>query len=386
MKNFKFLTLFFLALTLSTTGQAQWLDDASGNKKAVELSNQAIDCMANLEYGRAQGFAMAALSVDPKATSAKIVMSWTSGGEVADELMEEVSAMKMSSSEKIWYDILQKPGAEHALLAKKSGSTEPLITYIAAYESYEALEAWTKANPAISGPALNSLAYADSQGSGPRNIRPPNGTNKTLAEERLKQYISLTDSPNADDSYAEFLALNGDHEGAFESQMKAFQKINFISPYRRNLILYWRKNNEAAVKEAVTKRVQDFYNNTDRLDSKVDDILAKDVMITEGMSSMQDWIISGYESALSRYASTAENMNWIDREAYDIGVHLGPYGDVAVVTFYMRGKYKAAGADDSAEYHTRASEVWVLQNDEWYLMHSNFAPYDGGTGVPTVLD
>ena len=70
---------------------------------------------------------------DPKATSAKIVMSWTSGGEVSDELMEEVSAMKMSSSEKIWYDILQKPGAEHALMAKKSGSTEPLITYIAAY-------------------------------------------------------------------------------------------------------------------------------------------------------------------------------------------------------------------------------------------------------------
>ena len=137
MKNFKFFTLFFLALTLSTTGQAQWLDDASGNKKAVELSNQAIDCMTNLEYGRAQGFAMAALSIDPKATSAKIVMSWTSGGEVSDELMEEVSAMKMSSSEKIWYDILQKPGAEHALMAKKSGSTEPLITYIAAYESYD---------------------------------------------------------------------------------------------------------------------------------------------------------------------------------------------------------------------------------------------------------
>lgn len=384
MRKFNPILLMLVALTFSVSTNAQWLNDASGNKKAVELSNKAIDCMANLEYGRAQGYAMSALSVDPKATSAQIVMAWTTGGPVSEELMKEAGAMKKTDSEQIWYDILQKPGAEHAGLAKASGSSEPLITYIAAYESYEALEAWAKSNTAISGPALNSLAYADFSGSGPRNITPPDGTDEARAEERFKSYISLTGSPNADDSYAEFLAAKGDFKGALDAQMSAYQKLNFISPYTRNLVVYWRKNNQDGIKEAVTKRVEAFYNDPSRLDSRVEDMLAKDVSISEGMSSLQPWIIDNYEMALKRYAAQGEQIDWIDREAYDIDVHLGPYGDVAVVTFYMRGKYNAKGSDGSVEYHTRASEVWVLQDNEWYMMHSNFAPYNGGTGVPAV--
>jgi hypothetical protein len=384
MKNLKLNLLMLVALTFSLSVHAQWLSDLSGNKKSAELSNKAIDCMANLEYGRAQGFALSALSVDSRATSAKIVLAWTSGGDISTELMKSAGSMKMTDTEQLWYDIIQKPGKEHAAAAKASGNTEPLITYIAAYESYEALESWAKANVAISGPALNSLAYADFMGAGPRNITPPDGMNETRAEERFRSYISLTNSPNADDSYAEFLASQGDYEGAFESQMAAYQKVNLVSPYTRNLIIYWRKNNQDQIKEAVTKRVEAFYNDLERLDSRVDDMLAKDVSITEGMSSLQPWIIDDYDMAKKRYAAQGESMNWMDREAYDIDVHLSPNCDVAVVTFYMRGKYKAKGSDGAVDYHTRASEVWVLQNDDWFMMHSNFAPYDGGTGVPMV--
>lgn len=385
MKYLKITLIMLFAWAFNTTYlSAQWLNDASGKKTAASIANKAIDAMVNLEYGRAQGLAMAALEIDPNTTSAKIVMAWTSGDALWEGYQKEINAMKMTDSERAWMDVISKPGAEHPAAAKASGSTEPIITYMAAYESYEALEAWTKANPTIAGPAINSLAYADSQGEGPRGIKPPDGTDQERAEQRFKEYIALTDSPNADDSYAEFLASQGDFEGAFDSQLKAFQKLNFISPYRRNLVIYWRKLNAASIEEAVTKRVEAFYNNMEALDEQVVDFLAQDLTITEGMSNMQPWISDNYDDAVQRYQSQAEVMNWIAREAYDIEVALGPRGETAVVTFYMRGSYNTAQDETVVNYHTRASEVWIMQDGEWMLMHSNFAPYGGAAGLPEM--
>ena len=98
-------------------------------------------------------------------------------------------------------------------------------------ESYESLDQWAKANPEIAGPAINSLAYADFMGQGPRMISPPDGINHERAEQRFKDYIKLTDSPNADDSYAEYLASQGDYSAALANQSNAFQKLYFVSPY-----------------------------------------------------------------------------------------------------------------------------------------------------------
>lgn len=384
MKYLKITLVMLFAWAFNTTYlSAQWLNDASGNKSATSIANKAIDAMVNLEYGRAQGLAMAALEIDPNTTSAKIVMAWTSGDALWEGYQKEINAMKMTDSERAWMDVISKPGAEHPTAAKASGSTEPIITYMAAYESYEALEAWTKANPTIAGPAINSLAYADSQGQGPRGIKPPDGTDQERAAQRFNEYIALTDSPNADDSYAEFLASQGDFEGAFDSQLKAFQKLTFISPYRRNLVIYWRKLNAESIKSAVKERVETFYNTAGALTTNVEEMLAYDVTISEGMSSMAPWIIdNSRENSIIRYKSQAENLNWLSREVYDVQVHLGPRGETAVVTFYMKGSYTTATDRTEVDYHTRASEVWIMQDDEWMLMHSNFAPYAGASGLP----
>ncbi len=384
MNYLKITLVMLFAWTFNTTYlSAQWLNDASGKKTAVTIANKAIDAMVNLEYGRAQGLAMAALEIDPNTTSAKIVMAWTSGDDLWEGYQKEINAMEMTDSERAWMDVISKPGAEHPAAAKASGSTEPMITYMAAYESYEALEAWAASNPTIAGPAINSLAYADSQGQGPRGIKPPDGTDQERAEQRFKEYIALTDSPNADDSYAEFLAESGDFEGAFNSQLKAFQKLNFISPYRRNLVIYWRKLNAEAIKGAVKERVESLYNTEGALSSNIDEMLAYDVSITEGMSSMTPWIIdNSRENSVIRYNSQAENLNWLSREVYDVQVHLGPRGETAVVTFYMKGTYTTATSTVEVDYHTRASEVWIMQDGEWMLMHTNFAPYGGASGVP----
>ena len=384
MRKLKYILLAFSSLIIINTSHAQWISDATGKKSAVKLANKAIDCMANLEYGRAQGFALAALEIDSRTTTAKIVMSWTSGNDLSEAMNKEIMNMDMTETERLWMTIIKNPGNTHAGMAKASGNKQPIITYIAAYESYESLDQWAKANPEIAGPAINSLAYADFMGQGPRMISPPDGINHERAEQRFKDYIKLTDSPNADDSYAEYLASQGDYAAALAYQSNAFQKLYFVSPYYRKLELYWRKANKEQMESALIERVEAFYNDLERLDSKVDDMIAKDVTITEGMSSMESWISSDFDTTIDRYAQTSANMNWIERKAYDIRVDFGPNNDMGIVTFYMKGKYSTATNAEVMDYHTRASEVWVLQGNNWYLMHSNFAPYEGGTGVPTV--
>ena len=64
--------LFILVLSTSIVS-AQWVQKTSCNKKAAQISNQAIESMANLEYLTALGMAKAALIIDSDCGCAQLV-------------------------------------------------------------------------------------------------------------------------------------------------------------------------------------------------------------------------------------------------------------------------------------------------------------------------
>ncbi len=75
-----------------------------------------------------------------------------------------------------------------------------------------------------------------------------------------------------------------------------------------------------------------------------------------------------------------QKAKWGTFELYDIDVSL-VNSNTAVLTFYAKGDY-TVGKSDVLEYSTRASSVWVSKVNRWKIMHSNWAPLEGGTGIP----
>ena len=104
-------------------------------------------------------------------------------------------------------------------------------------------------------------------------------------------------------------------------------------------------------------------------------------------------------------------VKWSELELYDIDVSLSPDSKTAVLNFYAKGEYQVAFTTeknpdesdsfyrlfstshrrplskqypefDPVKYSTRASSVWISTKNGWKIMHSNWAPFDGGTGIP----
>ena len=88
-------------------------------------------------------------------------------------------------------------------------------------------------------------------------------------------------------------------------------------------------------------------------------------------------------------------VEWDSFDLYDINVSLMQDSKTAVLTFYARGEYRpfeyleinGIGVKDYTEanpikYNTRASSVWIYTNDDWKIVHSNWAPIKGGVGIP----
>ena len=102
-------------------------------------------------------------------------------------------------------------------------------------------------------------------------------------------------------------------------------------------------------------------------------------------------------------------VKWSELKLYDIDVSLSPDSKTAVLNFYAKGEYQVAFTKDvnpdepdsfswdffdfpenyrefpqyaPVKYSTRASSVWISTKNGWKIMHSNWAPFDGGTGIP----
>ena len=99
-------------------------------------------------------------------------------------------------------------------------------------------------------------------------------------------------------------------------------------------------------------------------------------------------VFSTGDSNLSKfYTMSTEGFNtepaakWGEFDLYDINVALSPDSRTAVLTFYAKGDY-TVGEEDKVDYSTRASSVWISTENGWKIMHSSWAPFGGGNGIP----
>jgi ketosteroid isomerase-like protein len=76
-----------------------------------------------------------------------------------------------------------------------------------------------------------------------------------------------------------------------------------------------------------------------------------------------------------------QKAKWGEFDLYDINVSLSSDSKTAVLTFYAKGDYTVDDSE-SIDYSTRASSVWVSTSNGWKIMHSNWAPFGEGNGIP----
>ena len=129
----------------------------------------------------------------------------------------------------------------------------------------------------------------------------------------------------------------------------------------------------SALKEKAVK-LQDaiLTQNLEEFDKHVD----QNIPFSTGDSNLSKF----YTMNSDRFDTEVEAV-WGEFELYDINVALSPDSSTAVLTFYAKGDY-TVGEGDKIDYSTRASSVWISTENGWKIMHSNWAPLEGGTGIP----
>ena len=103
------------------------------------------------------------------------------------------------------------------------------------------------------------------------------------------------------------------------------------------------------------------------------------MQLISGDSNLQDF----YEFSEASF-SRAGNVSWSSFDLRDIEVDFSPDMSMAILTFYADGSYTRDGSEDSIDYSTRASSVWIATTDGWKTVHTNWAPYGGGSGIPKI--
>ena len=126
---------------------------------------------------------------------------------------------------------------------------------------------------------------------------------------------------------------------------------------------------------------------------KVNAINFQDAILTQNLEEFNKYVdqntpFTTGDSNLSKfYTMNSESFDvkpvakWGEFDLYDTNVALSPDSRTAVLTFYAKGDY-TVGDGDKIDYSTRGSSVWVSTENGWKIMHSNWAPLGGGTGIP----
>ena len=126
------------------------------------------------------------------------------------------------------------------------------------------------------------------------------------------------------------------------------------------------KQNAVNLQEAIlTQNAEEFNKYVD-----------KNIAFSTGDSNLSKFYMMGTENF-----DVEPTAIWGEFDLYDINVALSPDSETAVLTFYAKGDY-TVGEGDKVDYSTRASSVWVSTENGWKIMHSNWAPFGEGNGIP----
>ena len=372
MKNTLLTSLMAFTFILNANAQ-QWIEKTSCNKKASTIVNKAITSLSNIEAHMAIGMAKAALIVDEDCECAKLVIAAAASnnqdwGSRSDKL-KKVNVKSLTNEERAWYTLLSTPNDKFddaAKTALEANPNSPLINWLNAGQDMDSNKAFAKKFPALAAGAYNTMAYGYAR----------EGDYKS-AHEAIDKSISLHDGPNALDSKAEISAMEGDYQKAFSNQLKAFDVAPWASPYQPKLVTYWRTAN----KDNLAKNLKEAQANVQNaiLEQDLDEwkkYISEDMMLTSGDSSLTKFYTQTEELFLAD-----RNFTWESFDINDIEVDFSPEMNMAVLKFYAKGAYSFNDSDETVDYSTRASAVWIATDSGWKMVHANWAPF-GGSGIP----
>ena len=383
MKNL--ITILLIITSFSMSSQ-KWINDSNCDSQSFEILNEAITHLANVEYLLAVGMAKAAKISDSGCECANLVLAAAAATDAnwgtRKAKLEAINTQLLTSEEKAWYDLLVETtnGEDNTWSdvysdAISNFSDSPLINWVgiggtgAGWDGYMA---FSKKFPENSSAAYNMIAYGYAYG------EYGDEPDFEAAYESIDKSMELHQGPNAMDSKAEIAAMEGKYQIALNNQLKAFDYAFFASPYQPKLQIYYRNlvkenlsNNLKEAQKAVQKAILD--RNYDEFKKYI----SEDMQLVSGDSNLQDFYEFN-ESSFSRGA----NVNWDNFDLRDIDVDFSPDMGTAILTFYADGSYSVGDSDKKVDYSTRASSVWIATDSGWKTVHTNWAPYGGGSGIP----
>ena len=383
MKN---LITTLLIITSFNMSSQKWINDSNCDSQSYKILNEAITHLANLEQLTAVGMAKAAKMSDSGCECANLVLAAAAATDAnwgtRKAKLEAINTQLLTSEEKAWYDLLVETtkGEDNMWSdvysdAISNFSDSPLINWVgiggtgAGWDGYMA---FSKKFPENSSAAYNMIAYGYAYG------EYGDEPDFEAAYESIDKSMELHQGPNAMDSKAEIAAMEGKYQIALNNQLKAFDYAFFASPYQPKLQIYYRNlvkenlsNNLKEAQKAVQKAILD--RNYDEFKKYI----SEDMQLVSGDSNLQDFYEFN-ESSFSRGA----NVNWDNFDLRDIDVDFSPDMDTAILTFYADGSYSVGDSDEKVDYSTRASSVWIATDSGWKTVHTNWAPYGGGSGIP----
>lgn len=376
--------LLFFAIFLSFSLQAQeWIADSSCNSDSSAMINEAITHVTNIEPLVALGLAKAARIADNNCECAKLVIAAISSADPnwgsRKSKLENVDSAKLSLEEKAWYDLLVTTTTEdedwestyNQVLSDFPDS--PLFNWFATNrQNMSSYQSFSEKFPNHAAGAYNMLAYGHAYG------EIGDSPDFDSAYELLDKLETLHDGPNSRDSRAEIYAMNEDFQSSLANQLKAVDFATFASPYWDNATTYWRSLNIEDVSSNLVESQKNMQNAILERDiEEFNKYISDDVNLITGDSNLGDFYTFDTDNF-----DLQQNFTWNSFDLRDFETHFSPDMKTAVLTFYASGSYTFNESQEEVAYSTRASSVWIVSNSGWKCVHSNWAPYKSGNGIP----
>lgn len=377
MKNI--ITLIALSFTMFIN--AQWIEDASCNKKASIIANQAIEYVFNLEYMAAFGSANSALLLDENCGCAKLTLAYISSanstwGSRAKKL-KEINTSDLTSEEKAWFDYMSASSEDQKFLEKsmvEKFPKSPLINFLpTSIQDFNSYKIFAEKFPEYSSSAYNMMSYGYMNGAyGEKD------TAQALKYVKMSQ--NSHDGPNSYDSMAEHYASMGDYENALKTQLRAVDFGTFSSPYRTNVQLYYAKMAISDVRNNIMAKQKEMQQA----------IMAGDYESYKKFEHPEIQVSTGDSNLNPFYVFTKKDitkeapLTWEFFELSDMETYFSPDMKTAVITFIADGKYTIIKTNKTVSYATRASSTWVNTQDGWKILHTSYAPRKGKNGLPEM--
>ena len=372
-------TLFISLFALQAN--AQWIESSSCDELSGTLVNKGITHLVNLEPMSAVAMANAALIADESCALANIVMADAAIERDKMSHLSKLGSLALSAEEKAYLNIVNsnnedRPGVALNEFNKQPNNSLLHYKYASSNGDWESMLDGAKkyAGSEQSVAFLNTAAYGYSGG----QYGEPD---YDRALELLELAINTYDTPNLRDSRAEHYAMLGKMDEAFSEQLDAYASNGSAgSPYLTNLQKYYRATQVEELKDALQELVQE------RMDATMKDD-------REGLKALT---IQGYEAVacnsnlepcyvVQPSLDPAVNIEWLEFRASNMDIYFNESFEYAVVSFNASGSYKLENGEVISDYNTRVSEVWGIEDGEWKMWLSNYAPVTNSSGIPKPL-